>query len=90
MNRKELVAALEEHLWPQLTLVKVAGMGARCSGYAPEIGFGLPFSCRFPDGDDGSALAPVSKPAMTLRVLTLLLCGCPACRLCRREGGIPS
>ena len=53
MNRKELVAALEEHLWPQLTLVKVAGMGARCSGYAPEIGFGLPFSCGFPDGDDG-------------------------------------
>lgn len=43
MHRTELVAALEEHLWAQLTLAKVAGTGRSPQRTAPEIGFGVAF-----------------------------------------------
>jgi hypothetical protein len=56
----------------------------RC-GSAPEIGFGVAFSCGFPcDGGQGSGAGIGAGPGTA--VLTWLLCGCPACRLCRREG----
>ena len=55
MHRTELVAALEEHLWAQLTLVKVAGAG-RWAAADPRPKSAL--VCHFPagfecDGDGG-------------------------------------